>query len=764
MPISNEPMTLNCKINDVEVKFEIDSGSGLSTLRYADAKRVGATVTPTQHRIVGYSGGEIHLCGEATTNFEVEDRTFHHKFLVVNSNKINLLGRDLCRKLNIQFTIPSKTQTNAIHSVQHKSLIQFKDYLSSNYKSNVKETVALKLTDEATPIFCKARTVPIRMRELVKKELNKLVDNGTITKIYSSKWASPTVNVMKSNNSVRICGDFSATVNKYLDPVNTTLPLIEDVISQVGNCTVFSKIDMANAFLQLPLEEASKDVTVINTTEGLFRFNYLPFGLTASSGIFQSFMCKLLNGIDNVIVYQDDILVMSPTINDHDKTLCKVLSTLQEAGIKLNDTKCAFFIDRVQYLGHIFDREGVHPNPDKIKAILQAPAPKDLKQLQSFLGLCNFYSRFINNFSHVLSPLYHLLKKETKFHWGSEQSKSFHHVKDLFKTNKVLKMFNPNHDTLLETDSSGYGIGAVLMQRENSSAQWLPVQFCSRTLNDGERNYSNLEREALSVIFGLNKYRKFLLGKQFTIRNDQQPLRTLFAKFKKSPENCSARITNWALTLSQYNYVFEYSPGKNNVNSDCLSRLPLPETTHETTPYEMVFALNALEDFPITATDIKNHTDSDKDMTELKHYIKFGSPNKISNPILSPLTNKIGDMTIFQGCILYNNKVFVPSSLRNSVLNIIHDNHPGIVAMKAIARSLVWFPGIDAEIENLVKSCPECNSVRSKPAKVNLEFPVPNRKWSRIHVDHFFMKTRFFFLLLILSLNTLSAKLFPPPV
>ena len=183
---------------------------------------------------------------------------------------------------------------------------------------------------------------------------------------------------------------------------------------------MFSKIDLANAFLQVPLDENSKRYTTINTCQGLYIYNYLPFGLCASPGIFQGFMCKVLNGINDVIVYQDDLLVLSPTIEQHANSLRKVLSALRDAGIKLNMSKCSFFTDKVQYLGHVFTKQGVQPNPEKVRAILDAPAPRDLKQLQAFLGLCNYYKRFIPNFTSEFAPLYIMLKKNARFVWGKE--------------------------------------------------------------------------------------------------------------------------------------------------------------------------------------------------------------------------------------------------------------------------------------------------------------------------------------------------------
>lgn len=698
--------------------------------------RINAGVNPTQHRVIGYSGTLVNVCGETTVNVQYNNDTFSHTFLVVNDNRVNLLGRDLCRKLKIKFLFPSN---NCTEEVQCPVLAEFKEYLSPEFKACVKETVSLKVRSDAKPVFSKARSVPIRMKEPVKKELQRLVDAGIITKVFSSDWSSPTVNVLKDNKSVRICGDFSATVNQFLEPVNSLLPSIDEVISSVGSASVFSKLDLANAFLQIPLDNESKKYTTISTSEGLFTYNYLPFGLCVSSGIFQAYMSKILNGIDNVIVYQDDVLIMASSVEDHNRILRQVLLALQNAGIKLNTSKCSFLTDTVHYLGHVFTKEGVKPNPSKVTAILEAPAPTNLKQLQAFIGLCNFYAKFIPKFSATLAPLYSLLKKSVKFHWGPIQQSCFQSIKELFAQNTLLTFYDPKLETLLESDSSGYGMAAVLMQRSGPESHWYPVQFISRTLNDAEKNYSNIEREALSVIFGTDKFRKFLLGTKFTIRNDQQPLRKLFAHNSSIPTSCSSRIVRWALKLTCFDYRFEYSKGRDNVNSDCFSRLPLPATSPEFEPYELVFTIKSLDNMPITCAEISEHTLKDSELMELIQYIKYGWPSKDFNKNLTHFKSMIDKLSILKGCILYCDRVFIPPSLRKLVLDQFHEGHPGICAMKSTARSLIWYPGIDNEIERLVKSCTSCQQNLSKPAQnQNIEWPVPPRVWARVHVDHFF--------------------------
>lgn len=551
----------------------------------------------------------------------MKKKTVLHTFLVVRNDAVNLFGRDLCSKFRLCIA-------GCTNNIKPDILEEFKDYLATDFTSNVRVPVSLKVLPEVKPKFVKARPIPVSLRQAVKEELQRLVDLGKITKVFSSQYASPTVHVRKSDGSLRICGDYSATINQFLEPVHTILPTIDEVIAKVGSATVFSNIDLSNAFLQLPLTEESRQYTTINTSEGLFSYNFLPFGLSASPGIFQAYMNELMKDVDNVIVYQDDLLVLSDEVEAHKDTLRKVLTTLRVAGLKINRSKSSFFSHEIRYLGHVFTKEGVRPSRDKIRAIIEAPAPVNVKQVQAFIGLCNFYRRFIPRFSEVLAPLYALTRANVQFQWKQLQQESFELMKSSITKNNVLRVFNPKHQTLLETDSSGYGVAAVLMQRQGISCDWHPVEFASRTLNAAEKSYSNIEREALSVVFGCKKFRHYLLGNKFVIRNDQKPLNKLFAHGSSLPTTCSARIQRWALFLTLFHYKFEYSKGELNVNSDCLSRLPMPDTVVEDEPYELVFAIRALAQLAITCEDVKYHTKEDPGLSELMNLVKYGGQIK----------------------------------------------------------------------------------------------------------------------------------------
>ena len=251
--------------------FELDSGAQASTISCSVARDVNGKIVPTTRTVRAYNGSLVPLCGVTTLNVLLNSIKVQHTFLVVKSSSINLFGRDLFDKFGITIHVPEVEPCNSVNVLD-----EFHEFLSPNFQSAVKETVTLKITPGASPVFCKARPIPVRLRDRVKTELQRLVDSGKLTRVYSSDYASPIVVCFKKDGSLRICGDFSVSINKHLDSVQAPLPTIDEVLTKVGNAKIFSQIDLSQAFLQLPLSEESKQYTTINTSEGLFRYNFLP--------------------------------------------------------------------------------------------------------------------------------------------------------------------------------------------------------------------------------------------------------------------------------------------------------------------------------------------------------------------------------------------------------------------------------------------------------------------------------------------------------
>ena len=310
-------------------------------------------------------------------------------------------------------------------------------------------------------------------------------------------------------------------------------------------------------------------------------------------------------------VYLDDILVTGVDHDDHLHNLDLVLQRLESAGLTLKKSKCAFALDSVQYLGHIIDGNGLHPSPQKVRAIRDAPPPRNTTELKSFIGLINYYNKFLPNLSTFLSPLYRLLKKGCHWTWTKEQQTTFDKAKDLLQSSSLLVHFDPEKAIVVSADASPVGIGGVLSHRMEDGTE-KPIAFTSRSLSVAEKKYSQLEKEGLAIVFAVKKFHQYLHGRQFTVYSDHQPLKYLFDETRQTPVLASARIQRWALTLANYQYRIQHRPGSQMANADALSRLPL-EDVPETVPVpgDHVFLTQHLENALVTSANINSLTTID---------------------------------------------------------------------------------------------------------------------------------------------------------
>ena len=321
----------------------------------------------------------------------------------------------------------------------------------------------------------------------------------------------------------------------------------------------FSKLDLQDAYLQLPLDTASKQYVAINTHRGLFQYNRLPFGIASALAIFQRHMEMLLQVLDGVSIYLDDVLVAGCTFDEHQNCLAEVLR-LENSGMRLNKQKCFFLRPSIEYLGHIVDKEGIRPTEEQVKVIKEAPAATNVTQLRSLLGLINYYNKFLPNLAANLTPLYSLLNKQQRWVWNDEQQVAFQRAKDALQSDALLTHYDPGKPLVLACDTSDYGVGAILSHVVDGGKE-RPIAYISRTLSAVEKHYSQLEKEALAIIFVVKKFHHYLIGRHFTIESDHQPLKTLFGETSRIPNMAPSRIVRWAVILSAYRYSIQYKSG-----------------------------------------------------------------------------------------------------------------------------------------------------------------------------------------------------------
>ena len=296
----------------------------------------------------------------------------------------------------------------------------------------------------------------------------------------------------------------------------------------------------------------------------------------------------------------------------------------------------------------------------------------------------------------------------------------------------ILCTFKESNKVILEVDASPTGVGAVLIQLENDKER--PVAFASKKLSPAENNYSQIDREALALVFGVTKFKHYLLGRHFELRTDHRPLLGLFNNNKNIPIHANARIIRWTLILSQFSYDIVYKSGKSNYVADLLSRLPISDSLNSSTPTEYVKLINAVDYFDVSFKDIQKCTFQDDELVALKAFIKLGFPNDSAKYFdYAPYKN---ELSLFNDVILYKNRILIPAKLRPKILNMLHASHNGIVAMKEEARSFIWWPHIDNEIQDLTKNCEICFKNFKPNNEPVMNWPNPGKPWSRLHIDY----------------------------
>lgn len=362
-------------------------------------------------------------------------------------------------------------------------------------------------------------------------------------------------------------------------------------------------------------------------------------------------------------------------------------------------------------MGHKIDNEGLHPVPAKVEAVVNAPVPKNFTELRAFLALLTYYGKFLENLSIVIKPV--LLQKDSPWNWSTSCQAAFEKAKAQVASSTVLTHFDPQLPILLACDAGAYGLGAVISHQMTDGSERL-IAYASRTLSKTEVNYSQIEEEALGIIFGVQKFRDYLYGRKFVLVTDHKPLVKILGPKMGVPALAVARLQRWALLLSAYQYDIVYKASLEHANADGLSRLPLQKEVPQSNPE---FRVSWLESIPVSAKDIKKETDKDKILTKVRHLTQTGWPTHVSEGELKSYWNRREELTVEADCVLWGLGVIIPTTLRPQVLKELHEEHLGIVRTKALARSHFWWPTLDTEIEAMVNSCPTCQKNRHAPNK-----------------------------------------------
>lgn len=597
--------------------------------------------------------------------------------------------------------------------------------------------VVINCKPEVQPKFMRSRPVPFAIRDRVCDEIDRLVSIGVLEPVPYSDWATPVVPVKKPDGSIRLCGDYRLTVNVATETDTFPQPTINESLSEVAGGRIFTKLDLKEAYTQLRVSEETANLLTINTPKGLYKMKRLPYGLKACPGIFQRVMETTLAGIKGVTILLDDILISGRNSEEHNSRLEKVLQHLKDVGLRLNKKKCKIATNRVEFLGYVVDENGIHPSEKKVRLITDAKKPKNVKELQAFLGLLNFYERFIKDKATLLEPLHRLLDQNAEWKWNMAEEEAFAKAKKMLASEQTLTHFDNNRKITLTCDASEYGVGAVLAHIMDDGSE-KPIAMGSRTLSKTERNYAQIDKEAAAIMFGLDKFHQYIYGRHVIIFTDHKPLLGILSPNKAIPKVLSPRMMRWALKINSHDYELLFKSGTSIGNADALSRWPLESEDWQPVTDEvedMLLLSESPSALQYSPKDIAEKTRQDEVLAKVKYWILHGWPERVDEANLKMYWLKRKELSISNECIIWGSRVVIPPPLREYMLKALHETHDGVVISKSIARSYFWWPGLDHEIEALVASCDNCQAHRSMPASTAHSWISPTNPWQRLHID-----------------------------
>lgn len=746
----DEPVFITLYIEKAPLKFEVDTGSSItaiSTRLYDQLEMIKSLpCNKTSRSFRSYTGEKIVPHGVVNVRVDFQGKSDTLELFVLPSEGMTpIVGRRWLRVLNAldaPFEKSLVTDVSKVNSVTENLsrdivLKEFPTVFTTKLGNYNKDKFSLELKPNAVPVFVKPRPVPYALRDKLGRELTRLENAGIIEPVKSSDWATPIVPVLKTSGEIRVCGDYEITVNRQLKIDRHPIPRIADLLVQLEKGLVFSKLDLAQAYQQVELDDESKCLTTISTHKGLFQFNRLSYGIASAPGLFQREMEKLLGDMTGVVVYFDDIVVSGIDRETHDKRLREVLCRFREAGLTVKIDKCEIAAKSIQFLGYQLDKRGLHISDKKIEAIVKMKEPETLHDLQAFLGAMNYFAKFIKNYAKVVAPLYELLRKGERWHWSKERREAFKEAKDRLISHDVLCHYDSETPIKVTCDASPFGLGAVLFHVFPGGEQ-RPVAYASRALTRAERNYSQLDREALGLVFGVKEFHQYIYGRHFILETDHKPLTYIFGSKKGLPQMAASRVQRWAVFLAGYDFEINYLQGKDNGPADALSRVieharaDQAQNERETYSY-LNFICDDVK--TIDRNEIREATARDPILTKVRDYLLKGWPVQVEEGLQSFKSKEL-ELTLESGCILWGHRLVIPSICRERILSELHSAHMGVVKMKTLARSYVWWPRIDHDIENLAKSCDACLKDGPNPPKAELHvWQWPEGPNERIHVD-----------------------------
>ena len=573
------------RISEAETTAIVDSGAScnlLGTDQLASLRRLGlqTTLVPCRQALYAYGSTQpLKLAGQFTVPTSINGKTIPTTFVVIDGPGDILLGKassELFGATHFDTTL----HTNSVTNEDQAFRLSLQQHFPAVFEGVGKlrgHQATIHIDPTVTPVAQRPRRVPFALRPKVRDHLKDLMEKDIIEKVDGpSPWVSPVVVTPKPNGDIRLCVDMRRA-NEAIIRERHPIPTIDEVLEQLNESTVFSKIDLRWGFHQVELSEDSRSITTFALDENLYRYKRMMFSITSAPEQYQNIIAQVIKGCEGALNIADDLIVYGRNETEHDDNLFRVLRRLEEKGLTVGLPKCSFRQPQIEFFGLRLSDRGVEPTTSKVKAITDAPRPSNASEIRSFLGTVGFSSRFIPGLSTTAEPLRRLTHKGARFVWGREQQDAFDTLKRKLAEVTTLAYFNRDAQcTQVIADASPVGLGAVIVQQHDGITK--PICYASRTLTDVERRYSQTEKEALALVWACERFHQYIYGLRFELVTDHKPLEIIYSRTSKP----SARIERWVLRLQPYDFKVRYTPGTTNI-ADALSRMPVDSADDEFT-------------------------------------------------------------------------------------------------------------------------------------------------------------------------------------
>lgn len=718
------------KINNIPVKCKLDSGADVNIMPLNIYEKYFSNVKLSKTKMVLKTFGNfvVKPVGCAMLECNINKKCYNVQFVIVEVVSDVLVGYETCMVTGLLRTV------NVVQEIDERSKFIKENIECFTGLGKFEEKCNIKLKSNAEPVARPPRRVPLGIKDKLKKKLDELESMNIISRVKSpGEWVSNLVIIEKTNKSLRLCLD-PQDLNKAIQRDYYQIPTLDEISAKLAGQSFFTVLDLKDGYYQIQLDEESSKLCTFSTVFGCYKFNRLPFGISNAPEHFQNVIEKAFGDIPNVIVYFDDILIATKDEKQHDQILKQVMDRSKLLNVKFNNQKLQYKTNNVKYLGQVFCKEGMKPDEDRVKALLNLKNPENVKELQKILGMINYLRRFVDNFAEKTSKLRELLKKNVEFQWLPEHTKVLNKIKTLLSKEPILGNFDKNKEITIQSDASQNGLGCTLMQ-ENK-----PICYASRSLTETEKAYSQIEKELLGIVFATNKFHYYCYGRPVTVITDHKPLLSIIRK--PIAVVGSPRLQRMKIKLLKYDIKLQFSPGKELHIADLLSRDYIKDKVED--DKELTEVVHSVEKH-LDISDEKREqfvieTLKDTDLQILLKFCKEGWPKSIKKlPIPLRVYWPLQSAIFAENNLLFlNDRLIVPKNLVGNMLKILHEYHMGITKTRLRAKCNLYWPSMDKDIKQMVSNCRICEKYRPKNCKEPMiPHQIPDKPFLKVATDIF---------------------------